>query len=163
MRRRALAAGLASALLAACAPLRRTAPPSPMPHWSGRLSLVVRSEPVQSLSASFELQGSVDEGELRLNTPLGNSLAQARWNARETLLQAGQTVRRFDSLGELIQELTGAELPVAALFDWLAGRPTPAAGWQADLGRHAQGRLTAQRLSAPAIDLRIVLDEPARP
>jgi outer membrane lipoprotein LolB len=50
-------------------------------------------------------------------------------------------------------------LPIAALFDWLAGRPAEVPGWQADLSGHAQGRLLAQRsLPAPVAVLRIVLE-----
>jgi outer membrane lipoprotein LolB len=49
---------------------------------------------------------------------------------------------------------------VAALFDWLAGFPSVADGWQADLSGRAEGRLRARRLTAPAADLRIVLHTP---
>jgi outer membrane lipoprotein LolB len=49
---------------------------------------------------------------------------------------------------------------VATLFDWLAGIPSVATGWQADLSGRAEGRLRARRLTAPAADLRIVLHTP---
>jgi outer membrane lipoprotein LolB len=49
---------------------------------------------------------------------------------------------------------------VAALFDWLAGVPSVADGWQVDLSGRTEGRLRARRLAAPAADLRIVLHTP---
>ena len=49
----------------------------------------------------------------------------------------------------------------AALFDWLQGRATAAAGWQVDLSRMEQGRLSARRHDPqPPAALRIVLDTP---
>jgi outer membrane lipoprotein LolB len=158
-RRVLLALAGATALLTACAPFRR-APPAPgTGAWSGRLSMVVRSDPVQSLSASFELRGSASQGELRLASPLGTTLAEARWQPGQALLQAGSENRHFASMTELLQALTGAALPLGALFDWLDGKASEVPGWVADLSGRGEGRLLARRLEPhPPIELRIRLD-----
>lgn len=151
---------LASALglaLGACSSLR---PPSTaQAAWSGRLSLAVRTEPAQNFSAGFELRGNARLGELMLNTPLGTTLAQASWTPRGAQLHSAQQVRSFASMEELTEQLTGAALPLNALFDWLQGLPAEVPGWQADLSQHAQGRLSARRSSpAPLVELRLILD-----
>jgi outer membrane lipoprotein LolB len=59
----------------------------------------------------------------------------------------------------MVEQATGASLPVAALFDWLAGVNTPVPGWEADLSQLGEGRLRAQRREPPPLaDLRVVLD-----
>ncbi len=59
--------------------------------------------------------------------------------------------------------MTGSDIPVAALFDWLQGKATTVSGWQTDLSRIADGRLRAERYSPPPeASLRIVLDQEAR-
>ena len=56
-------------------------------------------------------------------------------------------------------EATGAPLPVASLFDWLAGKPTPVPGWEADVSQVAEGRLRARRTEPPPpADLRLVFE-----
>ena len=127
--------------------------------WSGRLGLQVASEPPQSYSASFELQGHADAGELALASPLGSTLAVMRWQPGLAVLVSGDEQRRFDSLEALASEVTGTPIPVRALFDWLSGRPTPVEGWQPDLSRLPEGRLTAQRTHPlPTAELRLVLE-----
>jgi outer membrane lipoprotein LolB len=43
------------------------------------------------------------------------------------------------------------------MFDWLRGRDTRADGWEADLSRHAQGRVSARRtLPLPEAQLRLI-------
>ena len=135
----------------------RTPPASA--YWSGRLALQVQSEPPQQWSASFELQGSVDQGEMLLLSPIGTTLARLSWTPHAAQLEQGGRVIQGDNLSSLSERLQGTALPIAALFEWLAGRPAQVPGWQADLSGHAQGRLLAQRsLPAPAAVLRIVLD-----
>ena len=130
--------------------------------WSGRLSLLIDSEPVQGFHAGFELSGEACQGELRLYSPLGATLASARWSPGSALLLRGDTMRTYPDLGALTVDLTGAELPVTELFDWLQGRPTEAAGWQVDLDAIADGRLRARRQQpAPTATLRLVLDRAA--
>lgn len=163
-RRLALAGLLTAALglLQACA----VAPPSPeaqaqaqAERWSGRLGLLVASEPPQSFHAGFQLSGNAQAGELSLTSPLGSTLAVMEWQPGQTLLRQGEQTRRYDSLEALSQEVTGAAIPVRALFGWLNGTPQAVEGWDADLSRLADGRLVARRLAPlPTAELRVVLD-----
>jgi outer membrane lipoprotein LolB len=128
--------------------------------WAGRISLKVASEPVQSFSASFELKGRPESGELTLISPLGNILGVLRWSPGLAVLDRGkQDVQQFASIDELMERTTGAAIPLSALFAWLQGTNATASGWSADLSRHAEGRVVAKRtLPAPEADLRLVLD-----
>ncbi|VTU34824.1 outer membrane lipoprotein LolB [Variovorax sp. RA8] len=127
--------------------------------WSGRLSLRVDSEPVQTFSALFELRGAPQTGELVLTSPIGNTLAQLHWSPGEALLRNGSETRRFDSVDALIEAATGAVIPVGALFGWLAGRDDRVPGWRPDLSQIGAGRLQATRESPqPRADLRIVFE-----
>lgn len=158
-RRAALSACAGLALLLGGCATRRPAGEAGLAFWSGRLSLAVRSEPPQSFTSGFELRGHAQEGLLQLSTPLGTTLAQARWSPGQAWLDSGGRQRSFASLEDLLRELTGAALPVAALFDWLKGIPTDANGWQADLSARDEGRLIARRLSpAPAVELRLLIE-----
>jgi outer membrane lipoprotein LolB len=129
--------------------------------WTGRLSLQVQSEPPQAFFAGFELKGNPIQGELTLNSPLGNSLAVLRWSPQEAVLDSGNQRQRFASVDELIEKATGAAVPLPALFDWLDGKNTAADGWNADLSQQAEGRISASRtVPQPRSDLRIVLAAP---
>jgi outer membrane lipoprotein LolB len=150
--------------IAGCAqPIRATGQndADPPAFWSGRISLQVQSDPPQAFFAGFELKGSPSEGELRLNSPLGNSLALLRWSPGEAVLDSGNQIQRFASVDELVEKATGAAVPLPALFDWLAGKNTQAEGWSADLSQQPEGRISASR-TTPALraDLRIVLAAP---
>ncbi|SDY10469.1 outer membrane lipoprotein LolB [Delftia lacustris] len=168
IRRQLCATAAATALLtlAGCAlPPRQlqadAAAPAAAGHWSGRLALQVEDAQNQSFSAGFELLGTPQRGELLLFTPLGSTLARLLWAPGQASLQQGEDRKTSDSLPTLVQELTGSDLPIAALFDWLRGRATAAAGWQVDLSRMEQGRLSARRHDPqPPAALRIVLDTP---
>jgi outer membrane lipoprotein LolB len=129
--------------------------------WAGRISLQVASEPVQSFSASFELKGRAENGELTLISPLGNILGVLRWSPGQALLDRGkQDIQQFASIDELMERTTGAAIPLTALFAWLQGTNATASGWSADLSRHGEGRVSARRtLPAPEADLRVVLDQ----
>jgi outer membrane lipoprotein LolB len=153
----------AAAALSGCAtPIPPTTPATSGADgdsWTGRLSLRVRSEPEQAFSAAFELRGTAANGELLLSTPLGSTLARLRWSPGQADLQTPQESRQFTSIRAMAQALTGTDLPLEALFEWLAGRPTEAAGWTVDLSQHAQGRLAARRdQPAPAAELRLAFD-----
>ncbi|WP_342130727.1 lipoprotein insertase outer membrane protein LolB [Hydrogenophaga sp. OTU3427] len=142
--------------LAGCA----SSPPSmPAEHfWSGRLALRVDSTPAQSLSAGFELRGDARSGELTLLSPLGSTLAEARWSAAGAELRHGNATERYASMDELTQALTGAALPLPALFGWLRGQALVADGWQADLSGHAEGQIAARRAHPlPTAELRLRL------
>jgi outer membrane lipoprotein LolB len=161
-RRRVLAAagGLGLLLLTGCA-----TPIAPLAGrtdaWSGRLSLRVDSEPVQSFSALFDLRGNPETGELTLTSPIGSTLAKLQWAPGEAVLRNGSETRRFGSVDALIEAATGAAIPVGALFAWLAGRDESVPGWRPDLSSIGAGRLQATRESPqPRADLRIVF-EPA--
>ncbi len=176
-RRRACALSLA-ALLAGCASTPPGAGlPGPQGPWtSGRLSVRVDATPsrvAQNISTAFELRGDGEVGELRLVSPLGTSLAHARWAPGQVRLETADGERRYDSLDELAREALGEALPLAALPDWLAGRPWPGAphsalaegfeqlGWQVQQARRAEGYIEARRAAPPAVQLRIKLETPA--
>lgn len=128
-------------------------------RWSGRFSLVVQSDPPQSWSASFELSGSADTGQLQLSSPLGNLLAQLRWSPAGAELQEGGRLTRYASLDDLATRQGEAPIPVAALFSWLEGRPAAASGWTADLSRHAESRIVARRRQPmPEAELRLIFE-----
>jgi outer membrane lipoprotein LolB len=137
----------------------RPQPSDPTAFWSGRLALQLQSTPPQNWSASFELQGSAEQGQLVLLSPIGTTLARLSWTPQSALLEQGQDKTASNTLQSLSQRLTGTDLPIAALFEWLAGKAADAPGWQVDLSAHPQGRLTARRNSpAPETVLRILLD-----
>ena len=156
MRRRAALLAL-PLWLSACTTPRVTTRPGRF--WSGRLALQVMSEPPQSFHAGFELQGSVQEGELTLLSPVGGVLARLLWNPGQAILERGSERWSGQNVEELSLQLVQTALPIQTVFDWIAGRPTTHAGWEADLSAHDQGRIVARRLQpAPAALLRIVLD-----
>ncbi len=170
--RRAAALWLGALMIAGlggCALPRPPQAPPDGPRLSGRL--VVQIEGGQGGNSSFELVGDARQGWLSLSTPLGSLLARARWSPGEVWLDTPQEQRRYESLDALSQQLLGEAVPVAALFDWLRGRPWPEApssagqegrfeqlGWQIDLSRHAEGLLLARREGPPAVILRARLD-----
>lgn len=178
--RRVAALLVAGLLLAGCASL----PPAPgsaraddaaAGPIAGRLALHVAAhggEPAQHHSSAFELYGDADAGGLTLTTPLGTTVAQARWQRGAVELATADGQRRYDSLDALTRELFGQTLPVAALFDWLRGRPWSGApseasgagfdqlGWQVDLARHAEGWVLLQRAQPPAVSVRLRLEPP---
>jgi outer membrane lipoprotein LolB len=134
------------------------------------------TQPAQSTSAAFELQGDAEQGELRLNSPLGTSVARARWGAGTAVLATSDGERRFASLAELSREALGEELPLAALPSWLAGRPWPGTvhealpgpgsgsgftqlGWTVGLAASAEGRIEIVRDTPPQVRLLVRLDE----
>ena len=128
--------------------------------WSGRISLQIESDPPQAFFAGFELTGQADRGELTLSTPIGSVLGVLRWSPGEATLQSGGDVKRYASVDALLEQTTGAAVPITALFDWLAGINTRLNGWTADLSRQDAGRIEALRSEpAPPTRLRIVLDQ----
>lgn len=132
--------------------------------WRGRLAVRVEADQpdsqAQSFSASFELTGTPLTGELDLYTPLGSTAAALSWKPGTAQLRANGDVRIFESLTDLIRQAFGTDIPVAALFAWLAGDNMNANGWRADLSQHADGRITARRTEpAPVAELRLVLEK----
>ena len=120
----------------------------------------VASEPPQSFSAAFELKGNALDGELILSSPLGGTIARLRWSREQATLRTAQDVQDYDSIETLTRQVVGTSLPLRALFDWLDGINTNAAGWRAELSRLEQGRLVATRTDpAPTAELRLILDQ----
>jgi outer membrane lipoprotein LolB len=142
---------------------------------SGRLAVRVEARdqaPAKSMSANFDLQGSPSTGQLNLSSPLGSVMAQARWSSDLAVLRTPDTETSFANLDELTQNMLGESLPVAALFDWLRGRPWSQApsqlatdpagfeqlGWRVDTSRLDAGWLIATRNQAPVVTLKARLD-----
>jgi outer membrane lipoprotein LolB len=126
---RGLVGAFAIAALAGCASVPRTAAPEGE-LLSGRLSVRVEADATsaaRSLSAAFELRGDPRAGRLDLSTPLGSVLAQARWSPQRVVLATPRGETDFADLDALTREALGESIPVAALFDWLHGRPWPGA------------------------------------
>ena len=160
-RRLVVGLGLTSLLcLASCAPnpvVRQTE------VWEGRLALTVPSPGTapsgaqdQNYFAGFELTGHAQNGQMRLLSPLGQTLAQLRWSPTGAQLQQGDVLRDFDSVQAMSEALTGQALPLPTFFDWLEGRPGQAPGWVVDLSERAAGKITARRLTPPAL-LKVIL------
>jgi outer membrane lipoprotein LolB len=175
-RLRRAAAVILCAMLAACATVQ---PPvfSASESLTGRLTVKVDATPTteaRNVSAVFDLQGNPQQGRLDLSTPLGTVLAQARWAPGQVVLASSQGETRFDDLDALTREVLGESLPVAALFDWLRGRPWAGApsqpnaaaggsgftqlGWVVDVARLAEGWVTANRSQTPVVSVRVKLD-----
>ena len=142
---------------------------------SGRLVVRVDASggaTARSENAAFELQGDAKAGRLDLATPLGTVVAQARWAPGSVMLVTPRGERRFADLDALTEEMLGESVPVAALFDWLRGRPWPGAasaatpdpgftqlGWAVSLARFDEGWVVAKRDRAPAVTVRAKLDQ----
>lgn len=152
----------ATLFIAGCAAPTRAniSNPSEVPFWHGRLAVRVESDQPQSFAAEFELTGNAQAGELTLYTPIGGTAAALSWSAQTALMRTHGEVRYFESLDALIKQAVGTEIPVPALFAWLAGDNMAVAGWSADLSQHANGRITARRTQpAPLAELRLVLEK----
>jgi outer membrane lipoprotein LolB len=166
-------AALAFAGLAGCASL-----PPPAGTLSGRLAVKVDahgSEAQRSVSANFDLRGDARNGELSLTTPLGTTLAHARWQPGEVVLNTSQGESHHGDLGALAEATFGERIPLDALFDWLHGKPWSGAasqplvaqrgfeqlGWTIDLARYDEGWVVASRRAPPAVTVRAKLDLPS--
>ena len=148
-------------LIAGCAHPTRASSQSDQSNsfWQGRLALTVRSDPVQSFSADFELSGTSQAGELTFFSPLGTTVARLQWGVDGAVLQASGQTQQFDSLDALTLHTTGAVLPVASLFAWLRAESPDTPGWQVDLQGLSDGRLNARRFAPePAAELKILLE-----
>jgi outer membrane lipoprotein LolB len=163
---------VASAALSGCATLR---PQEVPPDLAGRLALRVDaspSTPARSFSADFDLRGNAEAGRLRLTGPLGATLAEVSWQPGRAELSDNQGIRAFDTLDAMAHELFGEALPLAALTDWLRGRPWPGApsvkrddgfdqlGWRVGLAGFGDGLVVASRERAPAVNVRVRLERP---
>jgi outer membrane lipoprotein LolB len=170
---------VAAALLGGCATTPSPAPTAAGDSLAGRMTVHVdatRTADARNVTATFDLQGNPQQGRLDLSTPLGTVLARARWAPGRVALVTSQGETQFASLDDLTREVLGESLPVAALFDWLRGRPWPGApstpnaapeergfrqlGWVVSLARFDEGSIAARRDQAPAVIVRAKLDRP---
>ena len=164
-----LAPGAARRVQLAAARARPTATPVRPPVGAGR-GRARRDAPRGVGRVRAERQPA--HGRLDLTTPLGNVLAQARWAPGTVVLKTPQGDDRFADLDALTREVLGESLPVAALFDWLRGRPWPGApssptrrptgfeqlGWVVDLARFDEGWVAARACTPPVVTVRARLD-----
>lgn len=129
--------------------------------WRGRLALTTEEERAQSFSASFELRGSQQQGELEVYNPLGNIVAKLQWSPGQATVDTGSEQRSSASLDDLVAQVFGTPIPVQALFAWLEGDAQAVVGWQVDLSRYEQGRISAVREQPlPRANLRVILQSP---
>jgi outer membrane lipoprotein LolB len=171
-----------SLLLQACA---THPPPLPGHVYSGRLA--VRTDaapdlPARSVSGQFELSGNPSSGQLILTSPIGTTVARARWSdpagtqgaPSKIELEADGGTTHYATLEDMMQRAIGNQLPLPAMFDWLSGHPWPNApvqgreaagsfdqlGWHVDLSQLRDNRLIDARraLPVPALHVRVKLD-----
>ena len=148
-------------LVAGCAipPKKITLQADAASTWRGRLVVRVNDGHLQNFSAGFELTGSALAGEMTLFNPLGSTAAVLTWNPQMATMRVDGDVQYHLSLKALIGQVIGIEVPVDALFAWLAGEPVVADGWNPDLSQHTNGRVTAKRTTPdPPVEIRLVLD-----
>ena len=171
-------------LLQACA---THPPPLPGHVYSGKLAVrtdAAPGQPSRAVSGQFELSGNASSGQLILTSPIGTTVARARWSdpqgaqgvpSRIELESDGGTTH-YATLEDMMQRAIGDQLPLPAMFDWLSGRPWPFApvqsgdaagsftqlGWRVDLTQFRDNQLIdAQRpLPAPTLHVRVKLDAP---
>ena len=171
-RRALLAAPALALLLGACAAPRRGAVCDGA--YSGRVS-VVQGDPPRGLYGGFRLRLGGDRGQFELLSPLGQTVARARWSARAARLDDGHRVRDFASFEAMAQAVLGLALPRVALQDWVRGVPAadlphralPDGGFE-QLGWDVQVRrdgdavhlLRAQRAEGVPARISLVFDAP---
>ena len=168
---------LAALALAACASVAPVDLPAGGASLSGRLAVKVDADgstPARSETAAFDLQGTPQAGRMMLSTPLGSALAEARWSPTAVVLVTPKGEQRYADLNALTRDVLGESVPVAALFDWLRGRPWSGAastattdpadpgfrqlGWAVSLARFDRGLIVARRDRAPAVTVRASVD-----
>lgn len=129
-------------------------------HWSGRIGVVLESDPPQQFSSAFDLTGNRQAGALSLTSPLGSTIALLQWQPGEALLRQDGQTRSYASLDALTAAVTGVALPLSALFSWLHGVNAPADGWRVDLSQQARGRISATRESPlPMARLQVLVSQ----
>ncbi len=130
--------------------------------------------PARAITAAFELSGDAERGRLDLNTPLGTTLARARWEPGNVAVNTPQGASTYPDLDAMTRELLGEDLPLAAFFDWLRGRPWPGAaitstrstaefaqlGWEVNLSQFSNSWVSLMRTQIPVVSVRIKLDKP---
>lgn len=122
--RRPISIALVAWMVAGCVSTPAT---STLPlAYSGRLAVRAAASAhhtATAFSARFELSGDAIHGRLQLLSPLGTTLADAVWNPSGVVLRSGEHLQVFDTLDDMALHVLGQPVPLAALWDWLEGRP----------------------------------------
>jgi outer membrane lipoprotein LolB len=178
-------AALVGVLVAGCTSLP---PATGGINYAGRFTLVVTGDDRhETASGRFALTVDHPYVTLDLSTPLGNTVARVQSGpagARLTVPSGGElrTAQGPDADALSLQVL-GWTLPVSGISDWIEGRPVPDRPYRIDPGeagatelhqdgwtihlppRDANGRIgrlemsRPQQADAPAVSLRVVLDQ----
>jgi outer membrane lipoprotein LolB len=119
------------------------------------MSLTVHQTPVQHVAAAFELEGHAEQGELTLFSPLGHVSLVLRWSPGLAQWEQNGQTRNFASLSEMTQAATGTDLPLTALFEWLAGRDPAVPGWTIERSGSAGPWSAKRSLPQPAVTLMV--------
>ncbi|MBC8118324.1 MAG: outer membrane lipoprotein LolB [Burkholderiaceae bacterium] len=171
-------------LVSACA----TTPPTPADRsYAGRFSATTAlGEQRDNVSGRFSLETRGAQQVLELASPLGTTVARIEiepGGARATGAQMREV--RGPDADAITEQLLGWPLPVSGLTDWLEARPTPQRharierdagrvtlieqdGWTIRFPEYFDSTARPRRLvleraalaNAPAVTLRLVLDEP---
>ena len=166
--RRQLLAVATMAWLAGCATLPDARPPSGAEPqvWRGRFALTVepndRVADGQRSSGSFELTHADSFTELALRSPLGNTLAAARSDARgATRTTADGRIERAASTDELTERLFGWPIPELRLPAWLSGQVAGnESGWQVRVDARSDAGPSRLTIVYPQrVTLRLIVDE----
>lgn len=170
-------------LLGACAGLEfeRTTD-APGFELSGRIAVRYGEE---ASGGQLRWRHDRDGDEMLISSPLGQGLARIlREGDAVTLRTANGREYHAADAEALTERVLGFRVPLAGLSDWVQGRPAPEAQGPARARRDAQGRLavleqagwriaylaysevpddqdlpTRLRLTYPALELRLVIDE----
>jgi outer membrane lipoprotein LolB len=132
--------------------------PAKRNHFEGRISVNVKSDPPQYLSAPFEIDGDIKSGELKLYGPLGGLAMMVQWEPDRAVLIEGERRRVVPSLDWLLERVTGAKLPVSLVFDLLSGQPVQSDDWWIEPRNGNDKRLRVVRMQPlPQIELTLLL------
>ena len=151
--------GVMALCLGGCSWLRPAAPAelAAQGHWEGKLQLRVLQKEPESFSATFELSGAPQQGELRLISPIGHSLALVNWSGDQATLQEGTQIQSFASMDELTRVLTGAALPLPDLMAWLNQDGPAIEGWQISAHKETRARRIIATRQTPEPPLHLVI------
>jgi len=129
-------------------------------HWQGRLSLKVIQEPAEQFSANFEVNGRPEQGELALYSPIGTTLAVARWSPDGAQLLQGTKVQSFVSVQAMTQQLTGNSLPLPQLLAWLDQDGADLPGWtlKSETSPNSRRVFAKRATPLPLLELTLVID-----
>ena len=129
-------------------------------HWQGRLSLKVLQDPPEQFSANFEINGRPEQGELALYSPIGTTLAVARWSPDSAELLQGQKVQSFISIEAMTQQLTGNKLPLPELLSWLDHDGAALPGWtlKSETSPNSRRVFAKRETPLPLLELTLVID-----